>query len=34
MSIQGSASLTRAFLDAVDRRDVDQAVSFLEQNAE
>jgi steroid delta-isomerase-like uncharacterized protein len=34
MSIQDSVSLARAFFDAVDRRDVERAVSFLDQNVE
>lgn len=34
MSTQDSVSAARAFFDAVDRRDVDRAVSFLDQNAE
>jgi steroid delta-isomerase-like uncharacterized protein len=34
MSIQDSESVARAFFDALDRRDVDRAVSFLDQNAE
>lgn len=34
MSIQDSGSLAWAFFDALDRRDVDRAGSFLDQNAE
>jgi steroid delta-isomerase-like uncharacterized protein len=34
MSLQETVSLARAFFDAVDRRDADQAASFLDQNAE
>jgi steroid delta-isomerase-like uncharacterized protein len=34
MSIQESESVACAFFDAVDRRDVDRAGSFLDQNAE
>jgi steroid delta-isomerase-like uncharacterized protein len=34
LSIQDSVSLARAFFDAVDRRDIDRATLFLDQNAE